>query len=179
MLWGLGGAFSLQSEGHPSVTMHGVLQATEPLLHPPQGIPFHGDQPSSDLEWATIQDLRLFKQIITTPSCLLFCDFFFFFFAHSYLPHVSKPLEVLFLSSPHDGVRTQLCKAKHLLSICLPASHILLVVVFSLFSSSLGGFHLQEISFGSFSGVFRESKISYVCSVVILGSELNLLLLLS
>lgn len=41
-----------------------------------------------------------------------------------------------------------------------------------------GGFHLQEISFGSF-GVFRESKISYVCSVVILDSELNLLLHLS
>ena len=101
-----------------------------------------------------------------------------FFLAHSYLPHGSKPLEVLFLSSPHDGVRTQLCKAKHLLSICLPASHISLVVVFSLFSSSLGGFHLQEISFGSF-GVFRESKISYVCSVVILDSELNLLLHLS
>ena len=174
MLWGLGGAFSLQSERHPSVTMHGVPQATEPLLHPPRRIPFHGDQPSSDLEWATIQDLRLFKQIITTPSCL-----FFFFFAHSYLSHGSKPLEVLFLSPPHDGVRTQLCKAKHLLSICLPASHTLLVVVFSLFTSSLGGFHLQEISFGSFSGVFRESKISYVCSVVILGSELNLLLLLS
>lgn len=94
-----------------------------------------GDQPSSDLEWATIQDLRLFKQIITTPSCLLFCDFFF-------LPTVTCPMSlslwVLFFSSPHDGVRTQLCKAKHLLSICLPASHILLVVVFSLFFSSLG-----------------------------------------
>ena len=102
MLWGLDGAFSLQSEGHPSVTMHGVLQATEPLLHPPRGIPFHGDQPSSDLEWATIQDLRLFKQIITTPSCLLFCDFFFF------LPTVTCPMSLslwrfYFLALPMMG----------------------------------------------------------------------------
>lgn len=98
MLWGLGGAFSLQSERHPSVTMHGVPQATEPLLHPPRRIPFHGDQPSSDLEWATIQDLRLFKQIITTPSCL------FFFF----LPTVTCPMALslwrfCFLALPMMG----------------------------------------------------------------------------
>ena len=99
MLWGLGGAFSLQSEGHPSVTIHGVPQTTEPLLHPPRGIPFHGDQPSSDLEWATIQDLRLFKQIITAPSCL-----FFFFWPTVTCPMALSLWRFWFLALPMMGL---------------------------------------------------------------------------
>lgn len=144
---GLDGAFSLQSEGHPSVTMHGVLQATEPCFTLLRGIPFHGDQPSSDLEWATIQDLRLFKQIITTPLAA-FCFVIFFFF---FLPTVTCPMSLslwrfYFLALPMMGSGLSSARPSTLLSICLPASHILLVVVFSLFSQLLGGFHLQ-ISF--------------------------------
>lgn len=113
---------------------------------------------------------RLLKQISPIPSCL---------------PCLTDTCSTVlslwrFYFSAFPMVGLGLTSARPSTLVCLPSCcpHFVGGFLFSVLQL-IGVYIFKKISSGSFSGVFRGSKISYVCSVVILGPEINRLLFLS